>query len=182
MFAILRFVGLLNAAVWLGGAVFFSFVAAPGIFQPAMKAMFKDYHVGVIAQMMQERYFTFHLVCGGLALLHALGHWFLRRRESQRVVLWVLGVICVLNLAGAFVLKPQLNSLFQAKYTAPTLPQRAQAAASFPRWHGVSQVFNLIVLGGLVFYVWHTAAPTPENRYAKPNPFAGGGANAERVG
>lgn len=180
MLTILRFAGLMNAAVWLGGAVFFSFVAAPGFFQPAMKGLFQnyqDYYAGLIAQMMQERYFAFHFVCGGIALLHALGHWLLRRRESQRVVLGVLAGLWLLSLAGAFVLQPELKSLFQTKHTAPTMKQRETAAASFRTWHGVAQGFNLIVLGGLVFYVWRMAAPSPETRFTTPvssaNPFAG---------
>ena len=182
MFAILRFVGLLNAAVWLGGAVFFSFVAAPAIFQPAMYRLFHPYYVGTVAQLMQERYFLFHLACGGIALLHTLGHWLLRRRESQRVVLSLLAAICVLNLAGTFLLVPKMKSLFQIVHTAPTKLQRDQAKATFNGWHGVAQSFNLVIMGGLIFYVWRMAAPTPENRYAKSNPFAASGANAERVG
>ena len=177
MSTFLRFVGLMNAAVWLGGAVFFSFVTVRGVFQPAMVAMFQKYYVGLIAQMMQERYFTFHLVCGGIAFLHALVRWFVRGREPQRVVLGVLAAIYVLSLGGAFVLQPKLKSLFQIKYTAPTLAQRDQAAASFGRWHGLSQGMNLIILGGLVFYVWRMAEPVAETRYTKPavptNPFAG---------
>ena len=182
MYAILRFVGLMNAAVWLGGAVFFSCVAAPAIFQPAMKRLFHPYYIGLVAQLMQERYFLFHLACGGIALLHTAGYWLLRRRESQRVMLSVLAAICVLNLAGTFLLLPTMKSLFQTEQTAPTQVQRDQAKAAFFRWHGVTQSFNLVIMGGLVFYVWRMAAPTVENRYGKSNPFAPSSTNAERVG
>lgn len=167
----------MNAAVWFGGAVFFSFVAAPGLFQPALKRLLHDYYVGSVAQLLQERYFLFHLVCGGIALLHTLALRLLRHRESQRAVLGVLGGILLLSLIGKFLLLPTMSSLFQAKYSAPTWQQRGQAEASFRRWHAASQVLNLFVLGGLGFYLWRMAGAMEENRYATPltaaNPFAG---------
>lgn len=179
MLKFLHVVGLMNAAVWLGGAVFFTFVMAPGLFQPAMKRLFHEYYVGTIAQMMQERYFAFHLVCGSIALLHALAQWFLRKRESQRVVLGLLAGILLLSLTGMFLLQPRMKSLFKIKYSAPTWSQRDQANASFGRWHGVAMTFNLIVLGGLVFYFWRLAGPSGASRYSTPsptvNPFSGSG-------
>jgi hypothetical protein len=48
----LRLIGTLNGAVWLGAAMFFSFGIAPGIFSAEMKSIFGDYYTGVIAQTL----------------------------------------------------------------------------------------------------------------------------------
>ena len=162
----LRLLGLLTAAIWLGGTVFFTFVVAPGIFQPAMKRLFQDYHVGVIAQMMQARYFGFHLACAGVALCLALAEWWTSKREPRRWALSVLMVVSLLVLAGALWLQPKLNSLFEIKYTSPEPASRLVAAASFPRWHGLSQVLNLLVLGGLVLHVRHQGQTVPAEYFS----------------
>ena len=67
---ILRFLGLFNAAVWVGGSVFFSFLAGPVFFSPEVKSITPPPYNGIVAQAMLGRYFTLHLLCGGLAILH----------------------------------------------------------------------------------------------------------------
>ena len=68
MLRALVIIGWLNAAIWLGGSLYFSLVAAPSVFQPAMKRVFNDYQVGVVAQLMLERYFLFQVICASVAL------------------------------------------------------------------------------------------------------------------
>lgn len=181
MLKVLRFVGLLNAAVWLGGAIFFSFVAVQAVFSAELGRVFHKYHIGLVAQTLQNWYFGFHLVCGAIALVVTVVHWFLRPREVQRVALGVLAGLLVVSLLGNFVLLPGMRSLFHAKYTAPTQQQRDRAASRFAVWHGISQGINLIVLGGLGFYFWRMTVPPEDARRSRMNPFVKAGAHSERV-
>ena len=80
MTGLLRYVGILTAAIWLGGAIFFSFVAGQIPFSPDMKALleklgptnanFAAYLGGAIAQIGIARYFKFQLICCIIALAH----------------------------------------------------------------------------------------------------------------
>jgi hypothetical protein len=162
MWVALRFVGLVNAAIWFGGCVFFTFAAAPAIFQPEMKRLLQDYNTGVVASLMQERYFAFQVVCGLIALAHALLEWLLRRPDPRRLPVGLLAVLCAISFAGAFWFQPRIKALHQVRYTAPTLLEREQARATFRRWHGLSQGLNLVLLGGLVFYLWRAATPVAD--------------------
>src|SRR6266508_2140726 len=62
---VLRFIGVLNAAVWLGAAFFFTFAVAPAFFTPEVKEIFHGrFWPGVMAQFVVERYFYLQQICG----------------------------------------------------------------------------------------------------------------------
>ncbi len=153
MLRYVRLAGLLNAAVWLGGCVFFTFAAAPAIFQPEVKRLLQEYNTGMVAQFLQERYFAFQVVCGALAAVHAGVEWAFFRPDRALKARLLLAGVCLLTLAGAFGLLPRLKSLYQAKHAAATPALREEAAAAFRGFHGASMGLNLLVVGGLAFYV-----------------------------
>ena len=72
MIGFLRIVGLLNAAVWFGAAVFFTFGVGLVPFSPEMKTLLGSnnapYFSGAIAQIFIARYFHFQLACGAVAV------------------------------------------------------------------------------------------------------------------
>jgi hypothetical protein len=173
MLRVLRFVGLLIAAVWLGGCVFFTVAAAPAIFQPALKRIFHEYYVGLIAQFMQERYFSFQVVCGALALAHAVLERFFRRHEPWRSPVWLLIGLLALGLAGRYWFVPRLEGLQEIRYRASVPAQQAAARASFRQWHGLSQVLNLLVVAGLTWHLWRRSVADPEARLQPARPFGG---------
>ncbi len=164
MLRVLRFVGLLIAAVWLGGCVFFTVAAAPAIFQPDLKRIFHEYYIGLIAQFMQERYFSFQVVCGAIALAHAILERWWRRHEPWRSPAWLLVALLAVALAGRSWFVPHLKRLQETRYLAPTVAQQAAARASFRQWHGLAQGLNLLVLAGLVWHLWRRAVTDPEPR------------------
>jgi hypothetical protein len=67
--------GLFNAAVWVGGSVFFSFLAAPVFFTPEVTAFAPKPANGLVAQAVLGRYFMLHIICGTIASLHLLIEW-----------------------------------------------------------------------------------------------------------
>jgi hypothetical protein len=153
MLNFLRLIGLLNAAIWLGGCVFFTLAAAPAIFQPEMKRLFQDYYTGIIAQFMQQRYFNFQVVCGAIAIAQALLEWVVVRRPRPLLGPVLLAILYALTLSGAFWFQPRLVALHRTKYTASSPAQREQAATTFRAWHGLSQGINLLAVVGLAVYV-----------------------------
>ena len=178
MTAILRFIGILNAAIWLGGSIYFSFVAGKMPFSADMQALLGaqhfPYYSGAIAQMGVSRYFGFHLVCGIAALLHITAEWLYQDRRDRILLLCVVGSIFAATLLGGFVLQPKMKRLHQQKY-AVNYPQPARdaAAKSFKRWHALSMSMNLFMLGGLVVYTLQMTRPPEIARFVRtaPNQF-----------
>jgi hypothetical protein len=173
MTAILRFVGIMNAAIWFGGSIFFSFVAGQMPFSGEMKSLlgptYYPYFSGAIAQIGISRYFTFQLVCCVVGIVHLAAERLYQARRERRALFGLLLVLLGLTVAGDAWLRPKMKELHAIKY-ARNYPQAARdnAAHSFRAWHAFSQVANLFVLGGLVVYVLRmTQAPDPA-RFVRP--------------
>jgi len=174
MTAILRFIGILNAAIWLGGAVYFTFVAGQLPFSGDMKTLLGNafpYYSGAIAQIGVSRYFGFHLFCCVVALVHLGAEWLYQERRNRKLLLWLVGAMLGLTLLGGYWLQPKLKRLYAIKYAANyPQPARDAAAKSFGRWHALSMTMNLFMLGGLVIYTMHMTRPPEIARFVRTAP------------
>ena len=170
MIGFLRFVGILNAAVWFGGAVFFTFGAGFAPFSQEMKTLLGPnnypYFSGAIAQILIARHFHFQLACGSIAVLHLLAEWLYLGKYPRKLQVGLLIGLCAAALAGGYWLQPKLKALHATKYGTSTRPEIREAAnRSFRAWHGVSQVVNLLLVGGLAAYLWRAANPSDPTRF-----------------
>jgi hypothetical protein len=172
----LRFVGILNAAVWFGAAIFFTFGAGLAPFSQDMKNLLGPnnypYFSGAIAQILITRYFYFQAGCAVVANLHLLVEWLYLGKHAQKfqVALWV--GLASAALVGGYWLQPRLKALHTTKYALNTRPEiRAAADRSFRAWHGVSQVINLLMVGGLAIYLWRAANPADPTRFVSASKF-----------
>ena len=176
MTGFLRFIGILNAAIWLGGSIYFTFVAGQVPFSPEMKGVFgaayNPYFTGAIAQIGVARFFSFQLFCAIVAFVHLSAEWLYQDRRNRKSLVWVLGVMLAVTLLGKYALQPKMHQLFRAKYaTNYTQPQRDVAARSFAIWHGVSMTANLFMLGGMVIYLVQMTRPPEVGRFVSANQF-----------
>jgi len=175
---LLRFVGIVNAAVWLGGSVFFTFAAGQVAFSPGMKALLGEanypYYSGAIAQLLIGKYFSLHVICGFIALGHLLTEKVYLGRPTRRGTLWLLLALLGFGLLGGWWLQPRMKELHLTKY-ALNLGQeeRDKAASSFRLWHALSQVANVGVLIGLTVYTWQANHPPDPTRFVSPMKFRG---------
>ena len=179
MNAVLRFIGVTNAAIWLGSAIFFTFGVAPAVFySPEMKelfgAVFREY-AGAIAQVLLQYFFRVQYVCAGIAALHLVVEWLYTRRAVERLRVQLLGALAGLVLVGGLVLQPHLQQLHRTRSGMASTPaQKAAAATAFARWHGVSQVANLVMMAALLGYFWRLTNPpdpTAAPRFFSENKF-----------
>jgi len=162
----------MNAAIWLGGAVYFSFVAGRMPFSEEMKALLGPthypYYSGAIAQIGISRYFGFHLFCCVIAAAHLAAEWLYQERRNRRLLLWLVGVLLGLTLVGEYWLQPKMKHLHAVKYAANyPQPQRDAAARSFRTWHALSMTMNLFMLGGLVIYTLQMSRPPEVGRFVR---------------
>jgi hypothetical protein len=173
----------MNAAIWLGGSIFFTFAVAPAFFSGEIKVLesqgrLHPFYPGAIAQLVLHRYFFLSCVCGSLAMAHQLAEWVYLGRALNRLTLGVLAGLLVIGGLGGLWLQPKLKQLhlvkygMTAQYTRTAVPasdaQRLRAGKSFRVWHGVAQSINLLGLAGLVFYFWRVAHPSDHLRVLAP--------------
>lgn len=149
----LRFVAVLNAAIWFGSAIFFTFGAGPAFFSPEFKQIIPPPYNGVAAQFIIGRFFILQYICGAVALGHLLVEWMYTGRPLPRFLFGVLlGIFC-LGLLGGLWLQPRLKHWHLIHYRGATAEERAAAGRAFGIGHGISQVANLMVLAGIGFYL-----------------------------
>lgn len=176
MTGFLRFIGILNAAIWLGGSVYFTFVAGQIPFSPEMKTLFgaayNPYFTGSIAQIGVARFFSFQLFCGLVAFVHLSAEWLYQDRRNRKVLIWMLGIMLAVTLLGKYALQPKMHELFRAKHAMNYTPaQKEVAGRSFAIWHGVSMTINLFMLGGLVIYLVQMSRPPEAGRFVSASQF-----------
>lgn len=173
---IVQLVFVLTTAVWLGGAVFFTFVAGPMFFAPELAEALPKPRDGLVAQELIHRFTAFQLSLAAIAALALLVGW---RFESEgeggkfpRARALLLAAMVALIVFGLIYITPRLEWLHQMKYPdyfkiGTTPEETAYANKSFGPLHGISQVGNLVVLFGLVAQLvlaWKAAAGMNEKR------------------
>ncbi len=176
MIGTLRFVGILNAAVWLGAAIFFTFGIAPAIFSQEMQGLLEPknypYFSGAIAQIFIAHYFRLQLVCSIAALLHSVVEWLYLGKAPQKLWIGLLIGLFSVNLAGGCWLQPKLKRLHTTKYASNIRPEERRAAGeTFRTWHGMAQVLNLLITGSVAVYLWRVANPPDPTRFLSATKF-----------
>ena len=170
---VLRFIGVLNAAVWLGAAFFFPFAVGPAFFTPEVKEIFRGrFWPGVMAQFVVERYFYLQQICGVIALVHLIAEWFYLGRALQRLNVVILGGLLLFGFVGGFWIQPKLHELHLVMYSmneqyqavSLSVAERTSAVKSFRTWHGVARGMDLVALAGLLVYFWRVTHPSDDLR------------------
>jgi len=168
----LRFIGLVNAAVWLGAAVFLTVVVGPAFFSTEMLSFLPRPYAGRAAEVVLERYFLLQQWCGAIALLHLLVEYLYSRRALDRTVAGLLSALFVNALVGSFLVLPKIHALQQIRYSRlATAARQAAAASAFQALHGVSWAVNLLAIAALVYYLWTLSRTAPGPRFVSWSKF-----------
>ena len=167
-----RYLAVLNAAIWLGATVFFTLGAGPAIFGPDVALFLPKPYRARVAEEVIARLFTLQQVCGAFALALLLADCVRAGRWVRRVHVGVVGGMWVAALLAGYWLAPKLHELQQVRYSPEANPtEQAAATRSFNAWHGISQAMNLAVLAGLLFHLGAVSRPPEAPKLA--NTFRG---------
>lgn len=168
----LRSIAILNAAVWFGSIIFFTFAAGPAFFGDEMTQLLGRAHAGAAAQIIVHRYFLVQQWCAAIGIAHLIGEWLYTARPFNRLVLILLMALFVVGILGGYVLQPRMHELHLRKYAVQTSPEAKQSASrSFAILHGTAQALNLLVIGGVLVYLWHVTKPVNTARFTSVNRF-----------
>jgi hypothetical protein len=76
----------------------------------------------------------------------------------------VLGMLAV-ALAGGLWAQPKMRILHEVKYFGKSAELQAQAGKDFAVWHSASETVNLLVIVGLIVYLWRVSGPPESARF-----------------
>jgi len=164
--AFLRFLSVANVAIWFGSALF-TVIALPAVFTGESGRILTSKWAGFAAEAILSRYYLIQYCCATIALLHLAAERLYLGRSCRRSTAGLLIGITSLVLLGGLVAQPHLHTLYRTRYWwGQTVEAQTQAARSFGIWHGVSQVANLLVVFGLVVYLWRIVRSAENSRFA----------------
>ena len=138
--------------MWLGGAVFFTFVAGPAFFSPALEPILPKPEDGIAARYLIGKFTAFQIACASIALgTMVIGGAGTRGVFNAQAL--VLGTVILLIVISMVWIMPKLDAMHHAKYAdyfGLNITDEAQQAAAkqFGRLHGLASG-NLLVLLGL---------------------------------
>ncbi len=165
----LRFIGIVNAAIWFGGGIFFAAGILPGIFSADMRGLLPaasySYYSGGIALVLFHRFFMLQYFCGAVALMHLLAEKLYAGRPFSRwgTILVVALLLC--GVAGGLWLQPHMEALRHDMYFSATPAEKENARHAFGLWHGFSEAINLVIIGGLLAHLLRVCRPGGIYRY-----------------
>jgi hypothetical protein len=165
---LLRFVGLLNAAVWLGATVFLTFGAEPALFSEEARGLLQKSHFylsEMLVQAVRTRYYYLSVLCGSAALLHVFAEWLYLGRAARRFTLWLLvGLLALVVVSGVW-LQPRLKRLHNARTLGATPAERQAAEQSFQSSRRVGLVLDLLIMAGVAAHLWRLGNPPDKLRF-----------------
>src|SRR5580700_399780 len=129
----------------------------PAVFSPELKKLLTEPGVGFAAEAVVARFFVLQYWCGAIALAHLLAEWIYCGRPVRRFNLALVLGLLALALAGGLWAQPKMRTLHEVKYFGKTPEQQAQAGKAFALWHGAAESVNLLVIGGLIIYLWRVS-------------------------
>lgn len=163
---VIQLVTALNAAIWLGGTAFFTFIAGPAVFNSELETILPKPENGIAARFMIGKFAAFQLACAAMSVISLLISWRFRLLNHLNQLALLLFFIILFLGIGALFLTPKMDALFQLKYAdyfglQTTSEEKESASKAFGQLHGISQLGNLLVLIGLLvnfILCWKTAA------------------------
>jgi hypothetical protein len=168
----------MNAAVWLGTAIFFTFGAEPACYSTDMRAALgtsaASYFPGAISGVVMSRYYGLTLACGVIALLHFLAEWLYMGRPRRKFSFGLVAALFLLTLIGRNAVRPSLVNLNRKHYTSAQLAERESAGKNYRLLRFASITLNLVIIGGLAVYVSRVSSPSDTLRFMRPVQFRGG--------
>ncbi|HEY3197620.1 MAG TPA: DUF4149 domain-containing protein [Nitrospirales bacterium] len=150
MISLLRYLLLLTLVLWIGGIVFFSFIASPSIF----KVLAREQAGQVVGDIFPKYHLLGYVSCI-IALACLFGLRQLGGAHSIRTAMIVLVLMGGIQVTMGAIIGPKVIEARDAIKATSTSPEKERLEKKFRGLHGVSMIFNLVLLIlGLVLLYW----------------------------
>jgi hypothetical protein len=155
MQSILKLILTLLLGAWLGATVFFSFVAAPALFQLPRAQVITKEQAGDIAAALLKRYF----ICAVLVLILALILSSLLAVATARPPFTrcavIVAIALLIHVFDGFVWAPKVHAIREQRRANPS----AELDKQFGRAHGISFGLNFLMIVGTAWAFVVVARP-----------------------
>lgn len=178
MIGFLRIVGLINAAAWFGGSLFFLLVGGPTLESESMRELLGarnfPYFSGAAFHLVASHWASWQAVFGLVALGHLLAQWLYSGRMPGSGWRSLLIALCAGALITGFWLEPRARELQQVVYAVNATPAvRQNAAASERTLRRVVTSLNWLFTLGIGAWLWRVANPPDQTRFVDTAHFRG---------
>jgi len=168
--------GMLNAGLWLGAAIFCTLGVLPLVNSSKMMTLlgqpYFSYMSGGIIRLILVRLFYWQIACAAIAWLHLVLEWLYLGRTPRRFWVGLLTLLFAASLATALWLNPKLTRLHRTQHALNVRPAEQEVAArTFRFWDGIFQAINVMLIGGVAIYFWRLTAPEDAPRFVTPTKF-----------
>ena len=175
----LRFIGVMNAAIWFGSAVFILIAAQVFFSEDVRSTPLGRFWPGVMVSFVFQRFFLVQCVCGIIAIAHQLAEWVYLGRGMQRWLLALLGVLLLVGLIEGLAIQPRIRAMNLTRHSlnekyAPhrfTPAEIARAQAGFTTWHRVSFIIGITATVALGVFFWKIVNPGDNARFVRSTKF-----------
>jgi hypothetical protein len=167
---LLRFIGMCNAAVWLG-AVVFCLTALPAALDSRemvglVGERFADQVSRGFSQIIITRLYYLQIVCAVIASLHLGAERLYSGRTLSRIWLGWLALLAATSVAVSVWVLPQVGVWQrQAHSTLATAEEREAATGKSRFGRGVVSLLNLGLMVGIGVYFWRLSHPENPPRF-----------------
>jgi len=152
---LLRYLGALNFAVWLGMVLSAWLVVAPSGGSEESIGLFGPAYAGAMRHLVEAKLLTATQWCGGLALAQLIGEWLHAGRPLQRWRLFLLSGLFAAALFQARLLQPRLTQMHYAHYSPQSTPEQREAARKNHHVLNIaSAALNAAAAIGLAAILW----------------------------
>jgi len=172
---LLRFVGLFNAALWFGAAIFFTLSIDPFSSSEEIRELLgaknSPYFSIAIGQLLTARYLRAFLACSIVSLVHLAAEWLYLGKYPQRRWLVLVLLLWLGGMAEVYWLQPKLRQLHRLQFTRAEQRERERASRSYRVWREISQAINIVLLTGIGGYLWRVGNPPDATRFLSATKF-----------
>jgi len=170
--------GMLNAAIWLGAAIFCTLGVLPLVNSQKMMALlghaYFPYMSGGIIELIVTRLFYWQITGAVIAWLHLVLEWLYLGRTPRRRWVALLTFLFSVSLFAGFWLHPKLTRLHRSQHALNVRPaEREVATRSFRFWDGVAQAVSVLMIGGVAVYFWRLTKTEDAPRFVTQVKFRG---------
>ena len=152
MSVLLRYALLLAVVVWIGGIVFFSFLASPSVF----KVLPRELAGRVVGDIFPKYHVLGYISCA-VALGCILGLRQLGATKAVGTAALIIALMGTVQITMGMVIGPQVTTARDAAKAAAVGSEKDQLEKKFRRLHAVSMVFNLLLLILGLVLLYHLA-------------------------
>lgn len=172
MISFLRFVGVMNAAVWLGASLYHLLAVGPFFSTAAARWVLGEPQATGAGLMLWHRLYTLQYLCVGVAWAHLLTEWVYLGRGPSRFQGWMLSLMLTLTLAGDLELRHGVEPAHWTRLNAKAnAEEKARAQRNYPLWSALWMSTQAGLTLAVILFSSRTLMATPGPRFMTQGKF-----------